>query len=166
MKTSKIFSIVALSALFSLGSCSSDDNNIDTEKPVILLNAPKEGAKLVAGKDIHFDMEVSDNVMLGSYKIDIHDNSDNHNHSSALSAKEELVPFTFNKTWSLKGQKNADVHHHEIIIPATAKPGNYHFVVYLLDEAGNQSMVARAITIVGPDQAGDPDDHDHDHDHE
>lgn len=152
MKTIKIFSIVALSAFFALTSCSSDDSNIDTERPVIVLNAPEEGAVLVAGKDIHFDMEVSDNVMLGSYKVDIHHNFDNHNHPTSLNKVEsdELVPFVFNKTWSLAGLKNADIHHHEIVIAANAKPGNYHFAVYVVDQAGNEAKVVRNIVIAAP----------------
>ncbi|MCP1996787.1 DUF4625 domain-containing protein [Flavobacterium sp. HSC-61S13] len=152
MKTIKIFSIIALGAFFSLASCSSDDNNVDTVRPNLNLKAPAEGAVLVAGKDVHFDMEVSDNVMLGSYKIDIHNNFDNHNHPSSVSFKEAepTVDFVFNRVWALDGQKNADIHHHEIIIPANATPGKYHFVVYLLDAAGNETKEARNITIVAP----------------
>lgn len=152
MKTIKIFSIIALGAFFSLASCSSDDNNVDTVRPNLNLIAPAEGAVLVAGQDVHFDMEVSDNVMLGSYKIDIHNNFDNHNHPSSVSLKaaEPTVDFVFNRVWALDGQKNADIHHHEIIIPANATPGKYHFVVYLLDAAGNETKEARNITIVAP----------------
>lgn len=152
MKTIKIFSIIALGAFFSLTSCSSDDNNVDTVRPNLNLVAPAEGAVLVAGKDVHFDMEVSDNVMLGSYKIDIHNNFDNHNHPSSVSLKaaDATVDFVFNRVWALDGQKNADIHHHEIIIPANATPGKYHFVVYLLDAAGNETKEARNITIVAP----------------
>ncbi|MBW3520127.1 DUF4625 domain-containing protein [Flavobacterium sp. NKUCC04_CG] len=169
MKTIRIFSILALTAFFGLASCSSDDNNIDTVRPVVNLIAPKEGAVLVAGKDVHFDLEVSDNVMLGSYKVDIHNNFDNHNHPSSISNKEndDLVAFVFNKTWSLEGMKNADIHHHEIIIAANAKPGKYHFVVYVVDHAGNESKVARNIVIAAAGTPGDDhDDHDdHDHNH-
>ncbi|WP_430614939.1 DUF4625 domain-containing protein [Flavobacterium sp. JP2137] len=168
MKTLKTAYILALGAIFSLSSCSSDDNNVDTQKPKIDLVAPKEGAVLPAGKDVHFDMEVSDNVMLASYKVEIHNNFDNHNHSTALSAKAdgELVAFTFNRVWSLEGQKNADVHHHDIVIPANAKRGNYHFIVYVLDKAGNEEKVARNIVIGEPQEPGSPEDnHDHDHAH-
>lgn len=172
MKTLKYIAIVALVSAFT--SCSSDDNSsVDTEKPVIILNAPGEGAKLEAGKDIHFDMEVSDNVALGSYNIDIHNDFDGHTHSLVAMAEEDhdhedenehRTPFQFNKTWdNIKGKKNDDVHHHEIVIPTDAKRGNYHFVVKLLDQAGNQQMVYRTVEIVDPGE-GDS-DHDHDHDH-
>ncbi|SFJ00387.1 DUF4625 domain-containing protein [Myroides guanonis] len=140
--------ILAAGLILGFTACSSDDSK-DTQKPTILLNAPKDGAKLEVGSDIHFDMEVSDNEMLGSYKIDIHENSDGHTHSvKRAAALNDMVEFSFQKQWSLEGQRNADVHHHEIVIPQNAELGKYHFVVYVLDAAGNQSMEARSIQLV------------------
>lgn len=173
MKTLKYIAIVALASAFT--SCSSSDDSVDTEKPVIVLNAPEEGAKLEAGKDVHFDMEVSDNEALGSYNVDIHNDFDGHTHGIVAMAEdhdhedenEHRTPFQFNKTWdNIYGKKNDDVHHHEIIIPADAKRGKYHFVVKVLDKAGNQEMVYRNIEIVDPGEGNSDHDHDHDHDHE
>lgn len=140
--------ILAVGLVLVLTACSSDDSK-DTQKPSIVLNAPKDGAKLEIGSEIHFDMEVSDNEMLGSYKIDIHENSDGHTHSAKrVATLEDNVEFSFQKQWTLEGQRNADVHHHEIVIPQNAELGKYHFVVYVLDAAGNQSMEARSVQIV------------------
>lgn len=177
MRKIQYLAVASLASVFAFTSCSSDDNT-DTEKPVVDLIAPAEGAKLEAGKDIHFDMVVSDNDGLASYNVDIHNNFDGHNHSggdththavNAVKADEaEGKPFAFNKTWSLDGVKNDKIHHHEIVIDANAKPGNYHFVVKVLDKSGNQTMEFRNIEIV-PDGEGDgghDHDHDHDHDHE
>ncbi len=173
MKKIKYISVLSAISLFVLGSCSSD-SSVDTEKPVIVLNAPAEGAKLAAGSDIHFDMEVSDNEALGSYNVDIHNDFDGHNHGSDSASilkfvvkhsddspeNETRVPFVYNKTWTdIAGKKNDHVHHHEIIIDKDAKRGNYHFVVKVLDRAGNQSMEFRTIQIVDPEEA----DHDHNH---
>lgn len=141
-------SVLILGLALGLTACSSDDSK-DTQKPVIVLHAPKDGAKIEVGSAIHFDMEVSDNEMLGSYKIDIHENSDGHTHDvKKAAALVAAVEFSFEKQWSLEGQRNADVHHHEIIIPENAELGHYHFVVYVLDAAGNQSMEARSIALV------------------
>lgn len=175
MKKNKYISALSIISLFMLGSCSSD-SSVDTEKPVIILNAPEEGARLAVGTDIHFDMEVSDNVALGSYNIDIHDDFDGHNHAaeSAFMLKNSIqnidespdndtrVPFVYNHTWTdISGKRNDHVHHHEIVIAKDAKRGKYHFVVKVLDKAGNQSMEFRTIYIVDPEDA----DHDHDHEH-
>lgn len=166
MKIKSYLIALAVVATASFTSCSSDNN--DTEKPVVNLHAPEEGAHLETGKSIHFDMEVSDNEMLGSYKIDIHSAAGHsHTHSHGNMAKlasmaAETISYSFQHQWSLAGQRNASIHHHEITIPENATPGAYHFVVYVLDAAGNQEMVARNVEIVAPG-AGD---HDHDHDHE
>lgn len=166
MKKIQYLAIVTIASLFTFTSCSSDDN-ADTQKPEVNLVAPAEGAKLEAGKDIHFDMIVSDNEGLGSYNVDIHDNFDGHdhsgeNHTHALKAVVETKPFTYNNTWQLGGVKNDNIHHHEIVIAENATPGKYHFAVKVLDKAGNQTMVFRNIEIVASGEG----DHDHDHDHD
>lgn len=146
MKTAfylSIVSILAVSALFV--SCSDDEKDGDTTKPVINLIEPEEGAMLKPGSTIHFEMDLSDDVMLGSYKVEIHNNFDGHDHTKA--AADETVAFAFNRSLDVSGQKNTHIHHHEIEIPANAKEGNYHLMVYCTDAAGNESYVARNIVL-------------------
>lgn len=45
------------------------------------------------------------------------------------------------------GAKNASIHHHEILIPANATPGNYHLMVYCTDAAGNEAHLARNVVL-------------------
>lgn len=151
-------SIISIITSISFTSCS-NDNDGDTTPPAINLTAPAEGAVLKIGSDIHFDMELSDNEMLSSYKVEIHNNFDGHNHTKSLKAEDATTAFAFQKTWSVAGQKTAKIHHHEIIIPENAIPGNYHLMVYCTDAAGNESYVARNIVL---SHDGEDDDHDHD----
>ena len=150
-------SIISIITSISFTSCSNDDEG-DTTPPAINLTAPAEGAVLKIGSDIHFDMELSDNEMLSSYKVEIHNNFDGHNHTKSLKAEDATTAFAFQKTWSVTGQKIAKIHHHEIIIPENATPGNYHLMVYCTDAAGNESYVARNIVL-----SHDGEDGDHDH---
>lgn len=182
MKTVKNIFVLSILSIVGFSSCTTGDDGIDTEKPVVILNAPIEGARLEAGKDIHFDMELSDNEALGSYKVDIHGSfdghehgGDNHAHSIAVlhddhddhdhdEENEARKAFKYQHVWDdIFGLRNAHVHHHEIVIPADAKRGSYHFMVQVLDKAGNQTMVFRNIEIVGPGEADGGHDHDHDH---
>lgn len=144
----------------SFTSCSDDDS--DTIPPVIKLIEPKEGDILKIGSDVHFDMELSDNEMLFSYKVEIHNAFDGHEHTKSLKAESETVPFSFNKSWSVSGQKNAKIHHHEIVIPENATPGNYHLMVYCTDVAKNQSYITRKIVL---SHDGEVHEHEHEHDH-
>lgn len=140
-----ILSFVTFSVLFS--SCSKDDDN-DVTAPTINLIAPAEGAVLKIGADVHFDMDLLDNEELSSYKVEIHNNFDGHEHkSSSMKETGETTPFFFQKSWSVTGQKNAKIHHHEIVIPANATPGNYHLIVYCTDAAKNESHIARNIVL-------------------
>lgn len=154
--------ILALSAT----ACGSDEDG-DTTAPVINLIAPAEGTILKIGSEIHFDMEVADNEMLRSYKVEIHNAFDghghghDHNHAKAAEAIE-TKPFSFQKDWDLSGKKDAKIHHHEIAIPADATPGKYHLMVYCTDLSGNESHVARNIEL---SITGEEGDHDHDHNH-
>ncbi len=145
-------SIIALS--YSSISCD-DQEDQDTTSPVISLTAPAEGDSLYIGHDIHFDVEFSDNTELASYKVNIHNNFDDHGHSDTYmkATHADETPFSFEKSWTFEAQKrNEHVHHHEIVIPETinGKPvadGKYHFIVYCVDRAGNESYVARNVLI-------------------
>lgn len=140
-------SLLLMSTLF-FAACSDSDNPLsDTTKPVIQLNSPAEGGVLLIGSEhgVHFDMDLSDDTMLKSYKIEIHNNFDGHGHDTRSAA--ETVAFVFNRSYDVSGQKTAHVHHHDIVIPANATPGNYHLMVYCTDAAGNEAHMARNIVL-------------------
>jgi len=145
MKTKILFTIYSVLVIsFGFTSCSNNDG--DTTKPTIELISPIEGAILKVGSHIHLEMDLEDNEMLSSYKIDIHDAS-GHTHDTKAESSGETVTFTFSKSWDVSGNKNKYVHHHEIEIPANAKHGAYHFMVYCTDTSGNESYVVRNITL-------------------
>jgi hypothetical protein len=159
MKTAYISLItLCLAATLSLflASCESGD----TSKPVINLIEPAEGDILVIGEDVHFEMELSDNDLLKEYKVEIHNNFDNHSHEATRAEDDELADFFFEKTWNdIAGKKNATVHHHDIVVPLNATPGNYHLEVFCTDASGNEAYIVRNIEL-----AYEGGDHDHDHD--
>ena len=90
-------------------------------------------------------MELSDDVLLKSYKINIHPNFDHHGHK--LSKDTATEDFNFNRAYDLSGMRNAQIHHHDIVIPANATPGDYHLMVWCTDAAGNQTQVVRNIVL-------------------
>jgi hypothetical protein len=157
MKAINLFSTIGLAAILSLCfvSCEKDS---DTTKPVINLIEPEDGDVLQIGSDVHFEMELSDDVMLGSYKVEIHSNFDNHGHDTK--ADDTAVAFFFEHSWDLSGKKNADIHHHEIVIPENSIPGDYHLMVYCTDTSGNEAHVV--CNVVLSHEGGE----DHDHEHE
>jgi hypothetical protein len=149
-------------ALFSFLFVSCDDG--DTTKPVINLEEPADGDTLQIGNSVHFEGKFSDNEALASYRVNIHDNFDDHgSHRSAT--EEEVVPFAFDSIWPISG-KEMPFHHHDIKIPETNKEGkayaegNYHFIVHCTDAAGNVSLVERDVVL--SHEAGEEHHHDDD----
>ncbi len=162
MKTrtkSLIFSAVSLAIISVVFIACKEES--DTEVPVINLIEPEEGDTLEIGGNIHFDMDLSDNEMLHSYKVEIHNVFDGHDHGKSLKSDGETTPFYFQKSWDVSEYKNTKIHHHEIAIPESATPGKYHLMVYCTDAAKNESYIARSIVL-----SHDEGDHDHDHDHD
>lgn len=148
--TKKYFFLPVLSIIvlgLAIASCSKDET--DTTKPVISVAEPEDGDTLVPGHDVHFEADFSDDIELKSYKIDIHNNFDGHSHKTMLA---DSTPWLYQKSWDFEaGKKQSHIHQHDIVVPDSidGKPlarGNYHFMIYLTDAAGNESW--KAINIV------------------
>lgn len=148
MKT-RIYTIVALSGMLFVTACSKENLKSDVTKPVIELISPQEDETLQIGNThgVHFEMKLSDDHALKSYKLNIHSNFDGHEHHTH-SRTIQTVDFKFDKVYDVSGLKNTTVHHHDIVIPENATPGNYHLMVFCTDEAGNEAIVARDIILI------------------
>ena len=182
MKKSVIF--LAVLTIATVGFVSCENENLDNEKPVVQIVSPVEDEMVRPGNDIHFEVELSDNVALSSYKVNMHGAFDGHDHGVGGTRNTinltETDSVEFSKTWlesdfialgeePIAGMRNATIHHHHIEIPATItrtingeqkemplKEGHYHFIVYCSDESGQESFATTEIVI-----SYDADDHDH-----
>ena len=69
MRTKLYLPIISLLAMSVFVFISCDDSDSDTTKPVIELHEPEEGQALKIGSEygVHFEMDLSDDVMLKSY---------------------------------------------------------------------------------------------------
>ena len=68
MKTKLYLPIISLLAMSVFAFISCDDSDSDTTKPVIELSEPEEGQELKIGDEhgVHFEMDLSDDVMIKS----------------------------------------------------------------------------------------------------
>jgi len=125
----------------------SDDN--DTQKPQVEIISPADGDHFHPGETISLNVVFEDNTELASYKIEIHYNSDGHNHKSASTNN---VAFEYNKSYSFEKGLNSFELSYEIVIPTTInelpiKEGEYHLGIHCFDKAGNESEVFVEIEI-------------------
>lgn len=134
-----ICGVLLISAL--IVSCSKDDE--DTKKPEIELISPQNHDEFHPGDNIHFEARFSDDTELSEYKIDIHFD-DGHDHKSHKHDGHEWH-YTYTATLSGKNQ----MVHHDISIPEDAEHGEYHFMVFCTDKAGNESFIKIDIEIEG-----------------
>ncbi|SHL30285.1 DUF4625 domain-containing protein [Flavobacterium chilense] len=157
MKKTKTLTVFVIS-LFALVSCSSDNNEIDTEYPVIDISAsnafPIQCSEISRGQKITFRAKFTDNAALGSYSLDIHHNFDHHTHSTEVNncapepVKKPVNPMLYiNSVTIPNGQKSYEAVQ-EITIPTDIDPGDYHFMIRLTDKEGWQSIKGLSIKIL------------------
>lgn len=149
-----------IAIIFLLGfitACKKDETNIDTEYPVIDVTSssafPIQCSTLTRGQKFTFKAKFSDNVALGSYSLDIHNNFDHHSHSTEVSdcamdaKKTPIKPFLFINTFQIPSGTNSYEAINEITIPADIDPGDYHFLIKVTDKEGWQTLKGISIKI-------------------
>ena len=153
--------ILLFAALTAFTSCEKELN--DSEKPVIVLSSPVEDAEIRPGSALHFEMTLSDNEALASYKVNIHGAFDGHEHSASATTRVSEYVQPFERTWlesdfialgeePIAGKKQVIINHRLMLIPDSiegrpVKEGHYHLTVYCTDSSGQESFIAREIEI-------------------
>ena len=143
-----------------VASCSNDEPKgslLDREKPAIVDGAvpnPIECQVYHRGDVIPFLYTFTDNVELGNYNIEIHNNFDHHTHSTESSGdcpldpiKKPINPWVYNQDYSIpsalkKYEAKVD------IIPKNIDTGDYHFMIRVTDKAGWQQLKAISIKVI------------------
>ena len=150
--------IAVLISLLALASCSSDNNEIDTEYPVIDISAsnafPIQCSEITRGQKITFRAKFTDNAALGSYSLDIHHNFDHHTHSTEVNncvsdpIKKPVNPMLYINSVTIPNGQKAYEAVQEITIPSDIDPGDYHFMIRLTDKEGWQTIKGLSIKIL------------------
>lgn len=168
----KLFLAVILLAIGATAFVSCGKTDVDSEKPVIKLLEPQEDELVKPGSALHLKIELSDNVALRSYKVEIHGNFDGHTHNAR--AEEAADAVEFKNTWTeadfvklgetpILDKQTVTIDHKLIEIPETingkpVKEGHYHLMIHCTDRAGNQKEIFTEINI---SHTGVVHDHDH-----
>jgi hypothetical protein len=144
--------------VIALASCSSDNNEIDTEYPVIDVSAanafPIQCSEITRGQKITFRAKFTDNTALGSYSLDIHHNFDHHTHSTEVNncvadpVKKPVNPLLYINSVTIANDQKSYEAVQEITIPADIDPGDYHFMIRLTDKEGWQTIKGLSIKIL------------------
>ena len=150
-----IFYLFTITAALGLTSCSDDDSSdgLDNQAPVVTIHEPTTDEAVAVGGEVHLDVELEDDVELASYKIEVHNDFDGHDHDRPFGV-EQTIPWSLSQTQELEpGQTTYNIHEH-LEVPANAAEGAYHLGIIALDQAGNQTEAYVEI-IVGEDHSGE-----------
>lgn len=160
MKTFTIFSGLIF-ILFGLITCNKDE--IDNQKPEIDLTDsgafPQNCDTLYFGETFTFEVLFTDNVELGSYSIDIHNNFDHHSHSTEVTecnlydVKEPVNPFVSIEDYDISEGLDTYETSLEITVPNSDSngkfdEGDYHFFISLVDKEGWSVQKGLSIKIL------------------
>jgi len=161
MKKLIIITII-MSLIFAFNSCEKDDD-IDNQKPEIDLSIqdafPVSCDTLYFGETFILKVKFTDNVQLGSYSIDIHNNFDHHSHSTELTEcnldpiKEPVNPFTLIQDYDIPAGQQEYETNLSITIPSSNSngsfdEGDYHFFISLTDKSGWSAQKGLSIKIL------------------
>jgi hypothetical protein len=146
----QIIVILFLSGLFT--SCIfSGGYLVDITAPEINVNTPQAWDELATAEFIIFDATFMDDLELGSYSIDVHDNLDGHGHGRIAQPKDDpaLERWIFKKNYSIPEGYIMFVAQHDddILVPENTMAGPYHFIVQAVDQAGNATNYQDGSTI-------------------
>lgn len=151
----KILGIPVL-ILLLLSSCQ-DNDSIDTEHPVIDLTFsgafPQQCDVLHKGESFTVKARFTDNVQLGAFSLDVHQNFDHHSHSTEVNdcvmdaVKTPIKPYLLIRSFSIPAGLQEYEAEIELQIPADVDSGDYHFLILLTDHAGWQTIQGISIKI-------------------
>ncbi|UNZ00043.1 DUF4625 domain-containing protein [Zhouia spongiae] len=158
MKTYPKLLLMLLSTISLLACSSSDDNEVDKDKPTISVNYaggfPRSCEILERGQTYTFKAQVADNVALASYSLDIHHNFDHHTHDdqgaqcNLEAIKQAVNPMIFMKNYTIEGGGTSYEINIDLTIPEDIDTGDYHCQYSVTDQTGWQSRTSIDIKII------------------
>lgn len=152
----KIFHAIAV-VLFAIVFFTCDDSEKDDELPVIDMSGdmafPQNCVTVYRGESFTFNALFTDNVELGSFSIEMHNNFDHHTHSTSSTeceldvVKSPVNPLLFIDEYDIPQGKTSYSASIQIEIPADVDTGDYHFMVRLTDKSGWQTFEGISMKI-------------------
>lgn len=159
IKTIKTVTLLITTILFF--NCSDNEetseNKPDKEKPTININYeggfPRPCDVLERGETYTIRVNVSDNIGLATYAIDLHNNFDHHTHDDQGSkcnlepTKTPDNPLILMENYDIKQTPKTYEISQSITIPKDIDTGDYHCQISVIDVTGWQSRTSVDIKI-------------------
>ncbi|MCR5519167.1 MAG: DUF4625 domain-containing protein [Bacteroidales bacterium] len=144
--------------LCALCACSSSSGEKDLVPPEILpveeYISPTNCQEYPLGTFLPVACLFTDDVELGSFNLEVHNNFDHHTHGTEAGEcrqdpkKDPVNPWIYNKDYKIPaGQSSYEVDL-KIPIPEDVDLGEYHFMIRLTDASGWQQLRSVSIRLI------------------
>lgn len=159
----KKFKIVFTLIFFAFIISCNDHEGIDQEKPEIDISAadafPVACDTLYFGETFTLKASFYDNVELGSFSLDIHNNFDHHSHSTEVTecnlaeTKEPVNPYVLIQDFEIPESSKTYQTSLEVSLPSSNDDGeydegDYHFHISLVDKTGWSIQVGVGVKLL------------------
>ncbi|MBW8242922.1 DUF4625 domain-containing protein [Muricauda oceani] len=158
MKLKIKYSLILFATLFLASCSSSDDGSVDEEKPTISVNYtggfPQACETLERGETYTFKAQVTDNLALAAYSLNIHHNFDHHTHDDQgaqcelEAVKQAVNPMIYIENFEIEDGTTSYEINISVTIPDDIDPGDYHCAYSVTDITGWQSRTSIDIKIL------------------
>lgn len=134
-------------------SCDNNVEDKDTEKPMVEFFYPLSCDTVFPGATFTLNALLTDNVELGAYSIDMHQNFDHHSHSTESDEceldeiKEAVNPFALMTQGDIPAGETSYELNVPIVIPSDVDKGDYHLELTVTDKEGWSSFKILSIKI-------------------
>ena len=159
MKNNNWIPSLLLCALCACGSPSGDKDLVPPEIfPCGESTSPLNCQEFPRGGILPFSYVFSDDVELGSFNLEVHNNFDHHTHSTEAGecrqdpVKQPVHPWIFNQDYPIPAGKTSYEAILRIPIPDDIDPGEYHFMIRVTDASGWQQLRSVGIRITGDEE--------------
>lgn len=145
--------LVTLLAVFLFFGCE-EEPITDLEKPAIELIFPQSCDTIYIGESFTLRTLLSDNEKLSSYSVELHNNFDQHGHSTESvacdldEAKAPVNPFYYRESYEINGEPGEFTTNLAIEIPDGVDEGDYHVNISVIDKSGWQTFRIVSVKIL------------------
>ena len=136
-------------------SCGNDIDDVHPEIDISIQGGfPQNCDTIYLGQAFTFLALFTDNVELGSYSLEIHNNFDHHTHSTEANPcpydpdKDPVNPWFFLQQFDIPVGSSSFTAQQTINVPGDVDPGDYHFQIRLTDHEGWQTLKGLSIKIL------------------
>ena|SRR5690606_1911963 len=149
----KILLFIMVLTVF-VGCKKEEIDNTPPEIDASFASFPLQCDEIKRGESFTFKARFTDDIELGSFGLDVHNNFDHHNHSTEVDVcdldpiKIPLNPYVLLENYEIpKGLKMYEANV-SIAVPEDIDTGNYHFMIKVTDKTGWQTLKGLSVKIV------------------